>query len=672
MEFVKEDEKLNFIEAQFATEPVVNVISKEDFENRINKVFEILWSRLSTSFGPGGAGSFISIYPNYYSTKDGFTIMKNIAFDKKLDQVISDMVMTICSRLNFTVGDGTTTAVIATRSAHKSYLDNKDYFNENFILPRDILKRLDILKNRILSEIDKVATPIRSDDQKELRENIEKIVYISSNGNEELTEMIGSLYEELMYPAISVAIAQDGITKSTITKGYKLDIALTDKLYINNDNGTMLLGGSDILIFDHKVMRETYELILKPLSQECKARGRHLICIAPYYDENALNGIIRQDLNVEYRKENDINLVLMACSRVAGHAKVLLEDLSMLLGTTIISPQIETEVLDTIRENSGNIYSVFNIDDRKIEGLTYAFIADEEQKLLSLGRYIADGKKGFNEAKPEMEIRPGYADVLNLGLKESSFSGFYYDEPTYEKYLKVAKEELEETRKKCEKIGTFSVELNQKQQRVYSLGLKNAIIEVGSTSEISQGYLKDTVDDAVKAAASAYNNGVVLGCNVSTIRIIEKMLCDEIDKLDYTLLKMLLDGYKEVYKTVLMNAFENSNITLENYTGEKPLEVFGTDISSIAKNVYGLFASSAIEEIADGIVKGKTNPMDYLPDNVYDFLISVSSKYNEVFDIASRTFTKDVINSAETDKEILKATIDLLGLLITGNQLVLC
>ena len=43
-----------------------------------------------------------------------------------------------------------------------------------------------------------------------------------------------------------------------------------------------------------------------------------------------------------------------------------------------------------------------------------------------------------------------------------------------------------------------------------------------------------------------------------------------------------------------------------------------------------------------------------------------------MLDLSTGEFNKDVINSTETDKEILKATIDLLSLLITGNQLVLC
>ena len=76
MEFRNEKDELNFIEEQFSTEPVINVITKEQFEERVYKVFTILWDKLSKSFGPGGAGTFISVYPAYYNTKDGFLSTK--------------------------------------------------------------------------------------------------------------------------------------------------------------------------------------------------------------------------------------------------------------------------------------------------------------------------------------------------------------------------------------------------------------------------------------------------------------------------------------------------------------------------------------------------------------------------------------------------------------------
>ena len=107
----------------FKKNPAVNVISKEEFEERISKVFHLLWKTLSKSFGPYGAPTLIYNYPYSHVTKDGYTIMKNLSMDASetlVDQAIADMAADICGRLNYTVGDGTTSAVIATNSIYNN------------------------------------------------------------------------------------------------------------------------------------------------------------------------------------------------------------------------------------------------------------------------------------------------------------------------------------------------------------------------------------------------------------------------------------------------------------------------------------------------------------------------------------------------------------------------
>lgn len=679
MEFKKEKEELSFIEQQLNGEPCINVISKEDFEDRVKKVFTILWEKLSKSFGPGGAGTFISLYPNYYNTKDGFTIMKNIAFDKKIDQVISDMVMTICSRLNFTVGDGTTTATIATKSTYDAYMAKKDFFEAKHILPRDILAKFETYKNEIITRLEKEAVNIRSNNPEELRKNIEKVVYVSSNGNDEITEMIASLYEELMYPAISCVLSKDGTMKKSIIEGYKLDVSLTDKIYINNDNNTMHLSSTDVIMFDHKVTSETYEKILKPLSMDSGARGRHLLCIAPFYDERALGGVIRTDLNAEYQKKRDINLILTVCTKATGYSRVLLDDLAMLMNTMLISPAMETEIIKKI-DSGIPLYKLLDLDNREIEGINVAVVADKETHSLSLVQYSKGLTDTFGNEWKDNCIRVGYCSTMDLGLKESTFSGFFYNQDVYDKYLSTAKEELREVQKKCEKIGTFSLDMVQKQQRVYALGLKTGLIEVGSTSELSQGYLKDTVDDAIKAAASAYNNGVVLGCNVTLMKVISECI-NSINNMsddciiDAMLLAILLEGYSNVYKTVMSNVFDTIEVDIENKD------------SSLDKDEQNKIINRNIDTI-ENVIREKTRYKDFEFDrkiaikmmnkysnigwDIHSIIVIYSIESNSVFDVTTGKFNQNVINSAETDKEIVKATIDLLSLIITGNQLVLC
>ena len=72
MEFKKTDENLNFIEQQLKGEPCVNIIGKEDFETRVDKVFNILWNILTKTLGPGGSGTFISVYPATITQKTAF------------------------------------------------------------------------------------------------------------------------------------------------------------------------------------------------------------------------------------------------------------------------------------------------------------------------------------------------------------------------------------------------------------------------------------------------------------------------------------------------------------------------------------------------------------------------------------------------------------------------
>lgn len=676
MEFAHATDEMNFIESQFAGDPVINVIAKDDFNSRVDAVFHILYETLVKSFGPGGAGTFISIYPKYFNTKDGFTIMKNIAFDKKLDQVICDMVMDICSRLNFTVGDGTTSAVIATEAMYASYRNKADLFKRSNILPRHIISHLDEIKEHILDELNNRAIPIRSDDPETLKKNIWDVVWVSSNGNLELTSMIADLYYQLRMPAITCTLAKDGIMKSKIVDGYRIDTVLTDKIYINNDNNTMSLNGANVVIFDHRVTKDTYQKLIVPMVNESKARNKHLVCIAPYYDEVALSGVIRNDLLTEHKKTGDISLVLMACRAAKGDDKVRLEDLSMLLGTQLITPHLENLMISKLDKGDVSC-SVFNFDNRGIEGLPCAFMTGPAT--LELRPYTANLPDGVDPAwyghQYVLESFPiGYCDQLDLGLKESTLSGFHYKQEEYDKYLDHAKRELAEAQKKTETNGAFSFDLYKKQERVLSLGLKTGVIEVGATSEISQNYLKDMVDDAVKAAESAYLNGVVRGCNVTTLGILSDMITsgEYTDDLDKDLLLILFNGFRNVYASVINNVMDNVNLsgilgmsfssTMNDATWTED------DVDALNRYMHAKTPFNKTEFAAKNFVDRGLGNFNTL----FDAIIINSIKDDVVIDVANcGEFSKSVINSAETDREILKAVIDLLSLLITGNQLVM-
>ena len=655
----------------FKKEPAINVISKEEFEVRVEKVFHLLWKTLSKSFGPYGAPTLIYNYPWRHATKDGYTIMKNLSMDAsetKVDQCISDMAGDICGRLNYSVGDGTTSAIIATNSIYQNYRLKRQELKDKYILPRDVVRRYEDIKEEVIERLQDKVKRIRTENMSELRKNIYDVVYVSSNGDETITEYIADLYEELGAPAISCILAPDGITKKRMINGYQYPLVINDRLYINSEDNTAELSNADIVIFGTKITTKTYQKILKPLNIECAKRGRNLIVAAPSYDEIALQQVISVDLNNEYRSKKSVNMILTTYRAISAHTRKLVNDFSVLMNTTVIDRALEASILDQLATGS-NISQVFNIDKREIKGNKCIAFGDENVVTYSYGvDELPENYTAMNDAFPLVEnyINLGFVKHCSLGLKTSQFTDLVYDKSRYKVILADAKNDLEEKEQKYQKLGTFNIEVSQAQERLYALNLKMGIIEVGADSELSQKLLKDAVDDAVKAASSAYKHGVVLGCNTNLIQVLSDMYNDESDRsdVDRLLIKILLDGFRDVYKTVLNNAFEDDFCSSLDLRGSvmKVKEFIDTHMK-VSEEVF------TDEEI---LYKAVENVVLRRGDvSIHDTLVEYSILSNQVLDVTTFTYSDRVVNSCQTDEEILKATIDLISILIVGNQMVI-
>ena len=532
------------------------------------------------------------------------------------------MADTVCSKLNYTVGDGTTSAIIATNAVYDAIYDSLGELN--YYKSREITKSFNRIKERLVSELRNMAVDIRSTSPEKLTDIISKIARVSSNGDTQIVDIITNLYKELQYPAITVSMSKDGETKGTVVNGYPAEVMLTDQLYINNDNKTMMLSNADVIVFDHKVNEITYQDIIKPLHYHCKACGRSLIVIAPFYDETALTGPIRRDILDEYNKSKETSLVLTVCRHTSGSHKLMLADLAMLLNTDLISVGMESDIIQGASSRSNGINYYINIDDRHIpntlvcavDRVKHSFftIREEERNMYDMFDFTVDEK---GEPTNIPRIRLGFVGKCELGLDKSVFSEFIYNEDLYKKTVAEAERQLDDTINTYKKLGTFTTEISEKQKRLFRLNMKMGIIEVGGESELSQKYNKDAIDDTVRATESAFNNGIIAGSHVTMLHIIKHILEEEeLEPLNNTLLCALYDGFKYVYKSVLLNA---------------------------------------------GCDEGKI-----------DDIIKRSIESGITYNIETEEYDDNILTSCETDTEILGAVIDLVGLISTSNQLVIC
>ena len=667
----------------FKKEPRVNVISKEAYEERSRKVFHLLWETLSKSFGPYGAPTLIFNYPYSHVTKDGFTIMKNLsmdASDQLVDQSIANMAADICGRLNYSVGDGTTSAVIATNSIYQNYLKHKERFEKALIMPRDIMQAFNVVKGDIIERLHSFVESIQSSDPEELYKNIYKVVYISSNADEEMSHNIASLYKELRFPGISCELSADGVTRSRLIKGYNYDMVLNDRLYINSDDNTMKINGADVIMLSVKVTNDIYKNILVPLNEHCRLRGRKLIVCASMFDEKALGQTIRRDLTNEYNKTKDINMVLCTYKAVSEHTRKLAEDFAMLTNTIMIDRELKASIEKQLDEGA-NILQIFNMDNR--DDIPNLVCVGGDTNNGSAVRYINTNKPDHIEKieSPDNAIRLGYVGKASIGLNKSLFEDFYYNENRYHAVLKEAEMLLKEAEDKYKKLGTFNVVVTQAQQRLYALKLTMGSIEVGGDSELSQKLLKDAVDDAIKAAASAFDHGVIKGCNTDMIRAILDVKNyystlnwpdDGSYEMYLTVLDILLDGFRDVYRTVLSNAFPDMVLmTKDDITADTSMyDYIETALTGLfRKNIFASINTHENRMTIDSIIADQF--VNKGECTLHDLLIDISAKTGLVFDVSIKSFSGNVINSTQTDEEILIATIDLIALLITGNQMLI-
>ena len=129
------------------------------------------------------------------------------------------------------------------------------------------------------------------------------------------------------------------------------------------------------------------------------------------------------------------------------------------------------------------------------------------------------------------------------------------------------------------------------------------------------------------------------------------------DDVKRILLTILYEGFTNVYMTVLYNAFDD--VLIEG--GQE------NTLDSIMSILKGRFKKVDWDE---DIIKGFISSVKKGEEiSLYRIIIRYSLLKNQVFDIANGEFSDSVINSLQTDNEILKATIDLISILIVGNQM---
>lgn len=592
----------------------MNVIDRDEYSAILVAISQLASDTVRKTLGPYAHTTIIDDGTFTYPTKDGWSVLNRLRFSDPIYNTLFKLIKDISFRIVNKVGDGTTTAIVAANyflNELNNHIEKCDKNNEKPIRQADLIKMIDTARDNVIERL-KSTYCHRIDPMGDM-EDIRKIAYISSNGDDELADAIYNIYKETHNPNILVQLGTTKDLEYEIQHGYRLDCKfLNYKGYINTEDGCFKNPSNEpmlVAIFDHNVTYTQHMNFVSGIINYANATGKYVVIMAPYFDD-VIASLLQSKIEECFSAHQIPSILLIQTAMSSTAQKEFVGDFALITGARMI---------DGAKVKAYNIMS----RNEKVppeERVNDDILEVQEFKLLDNSSSIITSSFGM--------IRDASIASNHITIHE------YEKTPMYFNTLLEVETTFNEAKKKSNKdTSVLNREYLDIYQRYTRLIGTMGIIRVGGVSELEKHCKKDAVDDAVLACQSAFDEGFVAGLNVATIGAIWD--CMNIVGEESN------PAYQFMYKAFV-------NTSLDVLRNKYP-----------AKAKYWMNEAFTDEEIIDKCV---SDYMDY--GNVRAFnIVTESFDFNEY---GGGEYT--VINSISTDIEIIYAMCSILTLILSSNQ----
>ena len=208
-----------------------NIVPKAKVRDVQKETLDVIAKGLENSFGPNGSVTAMvknidtnGVNIDIEYTKDGHTIVKNMTFLNSIERSVQDLLTELTRKIVKEVGDGTTSAILLCNEIFKALCEDKYIDN---MCPSEVISIFQSLTKKIS---DKIINKSKSC----TIEDIYDISYISTNGNEDISNTIKEIYKKFGFDVnIDVGISNetDNIVKEY--DGMTLNTGFTDICFVN-------------------------------------------------------------------------------------------------------------------------------------------------------------------------------------------------------------------------------------------------------------------------------------------------------------------------------------------------------------------------------------------------------------------------------------------------------
>ena len=444
----------------------------------------------------GPKGRYVGItkkgerHPNV--SNDGATVAAHVGAYDHVEKMGLQVVREAATAANNEAGDGTSTATLLADAIVREGVRYVTAGNDPLALRRGIQKAADVASDELLKAATQVTT----------REQMAEIATVSS-GDPEIGAKIAEALDE---------IGQDGVIsveKSTkfgidleVKKGMLFDRGFISP-YMADDMGSMTgeLEQPYILITDQRLADNFKDVV--PVLEEVMQSGHPLLIVADDVRGESLN-----------RQKGTLISAAVMCPGAEERRKAELEDMAILTGGEVISPERGLSLADAKKSMLGRAASV----------------------QITKSRTLIIGGKGKQEA--------------------------------IEKRCEAIRNEL--------KNPHSDYELDVMRERLAKLSGGIAVMSVGAATETEMNEIRSRIQDALRATRSAASQGLLAGGGVALIQASKALdqveVANEEERFGVDILRKALE---EPMRALCSNAGYNGDVEVAKALEAQP--GFGLD-----------------------------------------------------------------------------------------------
>lgn len=593
-------------------EITANVLGEEEARKQIDATLSFLAEKLSSTLGPFGTTTLVQSATNlqHFATKDGYSVLREIAMMEALPATILDLVKRISFRLVRTVGDGSTTAVVASRELYASL---KDLVGNKEVPPKDILDALNIISDMVRDNLKANAVDISND-----KDALKKVAFVSTNNDSEIAEIIGKAFE--ITGTDGTMIVSKGTKRETEieqNEGIEIKRGMINPFLATKQTDTDLLCEMDqaVVFMCDGELGESEAGLIQALLGFAKKEKRGMLFIAKGFAQPV------QAFLQEYKLSNREEV--------------------------ICAIDIPTATFDAM--NSFNDIAVF-IGAKP-------FLKDSGETLMS-SQPTEDNPQGSVDFDLE---RLGVIDRAVISVSKTTMYGGRGTEEEIAERIEGIKTSLSDLTAIEDHIERDE-RIHMLRNRIANLSGGMVNIKVGGNSVQEINAKADLVEDAVYACQSAARHGITIGGSLavpnalSNNELFNKILSAITEKTSMN------EAHAEPIIMAVRLAFEAVYQRVINHCS------YGAVRERLAKDEDFKGIIGLPEGEVAAALESDNATLNMITDRC------VQHAENLIFNAKTLKFETleetSVINSIETDYEVLSAVSSIIGLIITSNQFV--